>query len=138
MNEPAIFYSEDGLQKAFKKIDQLKGQELNINGFFSLKDAVLEISNSNGDYKSMYHNIDEKIINHYDVHNLYGYNMTKAAAEGFDRIDKNKRYLLFSRASSIGMHRYGGIWTGDNCSWWSHLKLNITMMPSLNMVWIYL
>ena len=31
------------------------------------------------------------------------------------------------------MHRYGGIWTGDNCSWWSHLKLNITMMPSLNM-----
>lgn len=133
MNEPAIFYSEDGLQKAFKKIDQLKGQELNINGFFSLKDAVLEISNSNEDYKSMYHNIDEKIINHYDVHNLYGYNMTKAAAEGFDRIDKNKRYLLFSRASSIGMHRYGGIWTGDNCSWWSHLKLNITMMPSLNM-----
>ena len=59
--------------------------------------------------------------------------MTKAAAEGFDRIDKNKRYLLFSRASSIGMHRYGGIWTGDNCSWWSHLKLNISMMPSLNM-----
>ena len=56
MNEPAIFYSEDGLQKAFKKIDQLKGQELNINGFFSLKDAVLEISNSNGDYKFMYHN----------------------------------------------------------------------------------
>lgn len=133
MNEPAIFYSEDGLQKAFEKIDQLKGQELNINGFFSLKDAVLEISNSNEDYKSMYHNIDEKMINHYDIHNLYGYNMTKSAAEGFDRIDKNKRYLLFSRASSIGMHRYGGIWTGDNCSWWSHLKLNITMMPSLNM-----
>ena len=31
------------------------------------------------------------------------------------------------------MHRYGGIWTGDNASWWSHLALEIKMMPSLNM-----
>lgn len=31
------------------------------------------------------------------------------------------------------MPRYGGIWTGDNMSWWSHLLLNIKMMPSLNM-----
>lgn len=31
------------------------------------------------------------------------------------------------------MHRYGGIWTGDNSSWWEHLLLNIKMMPSLNM-----
>ena len=40
---------------------------------------------------------------------------------------------MFSRASYIGMHRYGGIWTGDNKSWWSHLLLNLKMMPSLNM-----
>ncbi|MGL5067824.1 MAG: glycoside hydrolase family 31 protein [Sarcina sp.] len=133
MNEPAIFYSETGLENAFKKIDELKGQELNINGFFALKDAVLGISNSDDDYRAMHHDMDGEKVNHYDVHNLYGYNMTKAAAEGFEKIDENKRYLLFSRASSIGMHRYGGIWTGDNCSWWSHLKLNISMMPSLNM-----
>ncbi len=31
------------------------------------------------------------------------------------------------------MHRYGGIWTGDNKSWWSHILLNLKMMPSLNM-----
>ena len=35
--------------------------------------------------------------------------------------------------SCIGMHRYGGIWTGDNHSWWSHLLLNLKMLPSLNM-----
>ena len=40
---------------------------------------------------------------------------------------------MFSRSSYIGMHRYGGIWTGDNCSWWSHILLNLKMMPSLNM-----
>ena len=40
---------------------------------------------------------------------------------------------MFSRSSYIGMHRYGGIWTGDNLSWWSHILLNLHMMPSLNM-----
>ena len=34
---------------------------------------------------------------------------------------------------NIGMHRYGGTWTGDNKSWWSHILLNLKMMPSLNM-----
>ncbi len=27
----------------------------------------------------------------------------------------------------------GGIWTGDNSSWWSHLEQNIKILPSLNM-----
>lgn len=133
MNEPAIFYSENGLNKAYEKIDSLRATELNIDRFFALKDTVLGLSNSMNDYKAMYHNVDGQMVNHYDVHNLYGYNMTKSASQGFDKIDDNKRFLLFSRASSIGMHKYGGIWTGDNCSWWEHLKLNISMMPSLNM-----
>ncbi len=40
---------------------------------------------------------------------------------------------MFSRSSYIGMHRYGGIWMGDNKSWWSHILLNLKMLPSLNM-----
>lgn len=40
---------------------------------------------------------------------------------------------MFSRASYIGMHRYGGVWTGDNCSWWSHILMNLQMLPGLNM-----
>ncbi len=59
--------------------------------------------------------------------------MTRAAAEGLENIDENKRFLLFSRASTVGMHRYGGIWTGDNMSWWEHIKLNLQMMPNINM-----
>lgn len=59
--------------------------------------------------------------------------MTRAAAEAFEKIAPDKRFLMFSRSSYIGMHRYGGIWTGDNKSWWSHILLNLKMMPSLNM-----
>ncbi len=36
------------------------------------------------------------------------------------------------------MHRYGGIWTGDNSSWWSHLEQNIKILPSLNMCGFFL
>jgi alpha-glucosidase len=35
------------------------------------------------------------------------------------------------------MHRYGGIWTGDNASWWSHLEQAIFMLPGLNMCGFY-
>ena len=133
MNEPAIFYSEEGIENAYKTIDELRNQELNIDSFFKLKDVVNNLSNNISDYKAFYHKIDNKLVNHYDVHNLYGYNMTRAAAEGFEKIDDNKRFLLFSRASYIGAHRYGGIWTGDNCSWWEHLIMNMKMLPSLNM-----
>ena len=72
-------------------------------------------------------------MRHDQVHNIYGYNMTRAATEAFEEMEPNKRILMFSRSSYIGMHRYGGIWTGDNHSWWSHLKMNVKMMPSLNM-----
>lgn len=133
MNEPAIFYTERGLKQAIDLVEESKGENLNIYSFFKLKDSFIGLSNNDEDYSSFYHNINGKIVNHNNVHNLYGYNMTRAAAEGFKEIDSNKRFLIFSRASYIGMHRYGGIWTGDNYSWWEHILLNMKMMPSLNM-----
>lgn len=133
MNEPAIFYSEKGLESAWKYIENEKGKNINVNNFFDLRDSFARLSNSDDDYKSFYHDIDGKKVCHYKVHNLYGYNMTKSAAEALDEIRPNKRTLLFSRASYIGMHRFGGIWMGDNQSWWSHILLNLRMLPSLNM-----
>lgn len=133
MNEPAIFYSEQGLKEAFDHARISENENLNIYSFFGLKDKFMNLSNNDEDYKRFYHKVDGKMVNHYDVHNLYGYNMTRAAAEGFERIDENKRFLMFSRASYVGMHRYGGIWMGDNSSWWEHIRLNLTMLPGLNM-----
>ncbi|MGN0596515.1 MAG: TIM-barrel domain-containing protein [Ruminiclostridium sp.] len=132
MNEPAIFYSEEGLEEAKKRYEELIGKPLDINGFFRLS-GNFSISNDPKDYERFYHNVNGEKVVHSKVHNLYGYNMTRAAGEAFRRLSPDKRILMFSRSSYIGMHRYGGIWTGDNQSWWSHLLLNIKMMPSLNM-----
>jgi len=133
MNEPAIFYSEKKLNEAIDYTALQKGKNLGIHEFFSLKDQFMRLSNNEEDYRSFYHRVDNKKYNHYDLHNLYGYNMTRAAGEAFEGNYPQKRMLLFSRASYIGMHRYGGIWTGDNHAWWEHLTQNIKMMPSLNM-----
>lgn len=133
MNEPAIFYSEEELAAAKQHVSELFAAPLDVNSFFELIGTVCGLSNNPKDHRRFYHEIKGQPVRHDRVHNLYGFNMTRAAAEAFESKYPDKRLLLFSRASYIGMHRYGGIWTGDNQSWWSHLLLNIKMMPSLSM-----
>lgn len=133
MNEPAIFYTEDHLKEVFEKIEEYKSMNLDINTFFEFQGVVGGMENNPEDYRRFYHEYEGKKVRHDKVHNLYGYNMTKAAGEAFERLVPDKKILMFSRASYIGMHRYGGVWTGDNKSWWSHLLLNIQQMPALNM-----
>lgn len=133
MNEPAIFYSREGMEELKAVLHKYLEEEEKDIPVWELGDRIEGIANHPEDYKRFYHCIDGCRIRHDKVHNLYGYNMTRAAAEAFDRIEPDKRFLMFSRSSYVGMHRYGGIWTGDNKSWWSHLLLNLKMMPSLNM-----
>ncbi len=133
MNEPAIFYSEEGLAAAYAKADELRGKNIGVYDYFDLKDAFTGMSNSMADYRRFYHVIDGKPVRHDRVHNLYGAMMTKAGAEGMKAFNPDKRHLLFSRASFIGAHRDGGVWQGDNNSWWSHILLNLKELPSLNM-----
>ena len=137
MNEPAIFYSEKHLKEVFDKIDDYKGKNLDIQSFFEFKGMVEGVANNLGDYERFYHRATqpdgEVVVRHDHVHNLYGFNMTRAASESFKELAPDKYILMFSRASYIGMHRYGGIWTGDNHAWWSHILLSLKMLPSLNM-----
>ena len=131
MNEPAIFYSREGLAERLDHPPVL--HEDGTIDHFGQAIGWLNLSNAPEDYARFYHKVDGKMVRHDQVHNLYGYNMTRAASEGLASIAPGKRFLLFSRSSCIGMHRYGGVWTGDNHSWWSHLLLNLKMLPSLNM-----
>ena len=135
MNEPAIFYSEKRLKKVFDELEKLKGQNLDLQKNNELLGLVNTLANHPEDYRSFYHEPGNGLprVRHDKVHNLYGYQMTRAAGEAFEELEPDKRILLFSRSSYVGMHRYGGIWQGDNLAWWSHLLLNIRMMPSLNM-----
>lgn len=133
MNEPAIFYSQKRLEAVFGKMEEFKGKNLSLDVFNEFQQVISSLPNNEEDYRSFYHNYRGQHIRHDKVHNLFGYYMTRSAAEAFGELEPDKRILMFSRASYIGMHRYAGIWQGDNLSWWSHLLMNIKMMPSLNM-----
>lgn len=119
MNEPAIFYSE--YTGRMDKKDFLPGG-----------DGQYQPNVNIADYVNFTHQIDGKTVVHNDVHNAFGYLMTRAAGEQLETL-MDKRYLLFSRSSYIGAHRYGGIWTGDNTSSWENLRMAVCQMPSLNM-----
>ena len=133
MNEPALFYSDEGIADAFARAEDLRSGNVEYEAMWGLKDAFNGIANSMDDYRRFYHRIGGAAVRHDRVHNLYGAGMTRAAAEGFRRFDPSRRFLLFSRSSFIGAHRNGGIWQGDNFSWWSHLKMALQMLPNLNL-----
>ncbi|MBQ8136316.1 MAG: alpha-glucosidase, partial [Clostridia bacterium] len=133
MNEPALFYSPEGLSEAYGVLGAMKGELKEHDASFKLIGAVNGIKNSMDDYRRFFHTVNGRKIRHDRVHNLYGAMMTKAAAEGMKRFDPDTRKLLFTRSSFIGTHRFSGVWMGDNFSWWSHLALHLRMLPSLNM-----
>ncbi len=133
MNEPALFYSEKALNAAFEKIGSFEGKTLDALSFFAARDVFTRLSNAREDYDSFYHNAPEGRFRHSDVHNLYGYKMTESASNSLKELCPDSPTLLFSRASYIGAHRFGGIWTGDNHSWWGHILQSLQQMPGLNM-----
>ena len=123
MNEPAIFYTDDHIREVFEQIKEFEGKNLDIRSFFKFQNIVAGLANNEEDYRRFYHVYKGTRIRHDKVHNIFGYNMTRAAGEAFEKLSPD----------NIGMHRYGGVWCGDNKSWWSHLLLNIQQMPALNM-----
>lgn len=133
MNEPAIFYTEDRLADTCAEIEKLSSGNMGINEYFTFTGMVAGLNGNMGDYDKFYHNVNGEMIKHSEVHNLYGMNMTRSAFEALREICPEKRTLFFSRSSYIGAHRYGGIWQGDNKSWWSHILQSMQQLPALNM-----
>lgn len=133
MNEPAIFYTEDRLADTLAEIEKLTSGNMGIDEYFKFTGMVGGLNGNIGDYDKFYHNVDGKMVKHSEIHNLYGMNMTRSAFEALQKINPEKRTLFFSRSSYIGAHRYGGIWQGDNKSWWSHILQSMQQLPALNM-----
>jgi alpha-glucosidase len=135
MNEPAIFYTPERLKHVAQQVSTIFSQEHLGMDFLLAAEDLGSLFNRREYFRQFYHTApDGKQVNHEEIHNLYGFNMVRAAAEGFQDLLPNTRYLLISRSSYAGLHRFAGIWTGDNDSWWEHLLLNIKMLMSLNMV----
>jgi alpha-glucosidase len=80
------------------------------------------------------------------VWNLYSYNLHKATYQGLNRLHelndpkypnlserRNKRNFIIGRGSFSGVHRYAGLWNGDNSSDWDFLQMNVSQVLSLGL-----
>lgn len=68
---------------------------------------------------------------HREVHNVYGHYMAKATYEGLKEYT-DKRPFIVTRACFAGTQKYASVWTGDNFSFWEHLRMSIPMLMNLS------
>lgn len=69
---------------------------------------------------------------HREVHNVYGHLMSKATFEGIKEYS-GKRPFVITRGAYAGTQKYSTVWTGDNQSFWEHLRMSIPMLLNLSM-----
>ena len=64
---------------------------------------------------------------------LYSYNLHKATYKALENLPsrKNKRNFIIGRGSSTGMHRFAGLWSGDNGSTWDFWRINVAQVLAL-------
>lgn len=77
-------------------------------------------------------NEDGDILDHREIHNVYGHMMSKATYEGIKK-HTNKRPFVITRACYSGTQKYSTVWTGDNQSTWEHLRMSIPMLMNLGL-----
>ncbi len=69
---------------------------------------------------------------HAEIHNVYGHNMAKATYEGWKALT-GKRPFVITRACYGGSQKYATVWTGDNQSLWTHLRMAIPQQCNLGL-----
>lgn len=75
---------------------------------------------------------EDRVIDHTQMHNMYGHLMSKATFEGL-KAAKIDRPFVITRACYAGSQKYTTVWTGDNQSLWSHLQMMVPQLCNLGM-----
>lgn len=91
----------------------------------------------NNEFKTMpyecIHNGDYGMLTHEEFHNRYGFEMSRCSSEAQKELSPNTRGFSMTRATYAGGQRYSSIWTGDNSSLWSQLRMSLPMNMNLGM-----
>ncbi|HXE71499.1 MAG TPA: glycoside hydrolase family 31 protein [Candidatus Nitrosotenuis sp.] len=75
----------------------------------------------------------EELTSHAEVHNLYGFLMSRATFEGLRRHRPQERPWILTRSAFTGIQRYAASWMGDNTSWWEHLEMSLPQLASMGL-----
>lgn len=75
---------------------------------------------------------DGRPTDHREIHNVYGHLMCQATFDGLKAYD-GKRPFVITRAAYAGTQKYACVWTGDNQSFWDHLRMAVPMLLNLGL-----
>ncbi len=130
MNEIAVFITDDDLdylREEFKNLTVEHGIEALVKfGELGLGRKAYEDKIVHGNNKA-----------HWEIKNIYGREMTHAAYDGCKLENNSKRPFLISRSAYPGIQKYGGVWTGDNSSWWEHLILEVNRIATMGLCGVF-
>ncbi|MCL6595506.1 MAG: alpha-glucosidase [Firmicutes bacterium] len=70
---------------------------------------------------------------HDTVHNAFALFMNRATFESLARHRPGQRPFVLSRAGYLGVGRYAALWTGDNASWWEHLRATLPTVMGMSL-----
>lgn len=70
---------------------------------------------------------------HDAVHNAFPLFMNRATHESLERHRPGRRPFILSRAGYLGVGRYSALWTGDNASWWEHLRASLPTVAGMGL-----
>ncbi|KAG8711613.1 hypothetical protein FRC09_020508 [Ceratobasidium sp. 395] len=76
-----------------------------------------------------------------EIWSLYSINLIRATFEGWEKNEarrdtktgKLKRNFIIGRGGFAGLHRYAGLWTGDNASSWDFLRVSVAQVLALGL-----
>lgn len=77
-------------------------------------------------------NNDGVVTDHREIHNVYGHYMAKATYGGIKNYTHKRPYII-TRACYAGTQKYSTVWTGDNQSFWEHLRMSLPMLMNLGL-----
>ncbi|CAL5869557.1 uncharacterized protein PFLUO_LOCUS3787 [Penicillium psychrofluorescens] len=64
-------------------------------------------------------------VQHYDVHNIFGYGLLRATNAGLQKAMPGKRPFIIGRSTFAGVGKYSGHWGGDNYASWQLMYWSI-------------
>ena len=72
-------------------------------------------------------------VGHFEVRNLYGSQMARAAHQSLLGSRPNERPFVLTRSAYAGVQRFSAVWLGDNRSWFEHLRQSIPMLLNMGL-----
>ncbi|WP_051962567.1 TIM-barrel domain-containing protein [Mesoaciditoga lauensis] len=127
MNEPAVVW-DDEKNNELKSIAQREDFDFSVLGRLKSFENQKEYS-----HDIVHKGDDGKEWEHLKVRNAYALLEAQATTQAFETFRKGKRPFILSRSGFAGIQKYAAIWTGDNTSWWEHLKGEMAISMGLGL-----